>query len=142
MSNSQIAIMGAATTTTTTTVSVAYAPDSAHQKCTLPKQIVDVDTEDTDNNNVSGNNHNSSGGGTNTSANGNVIGTAVTAPAEPTAADSVSEDVEEYDYFGFKVGAKLKWTNIVGIIVIHAMFVYTFTHNPMLPRIYTYAWGE
>lgn len=138
--------MGAATTTTTTTVSMAYAPDAVQQKSTLPKQIVDVDTEDTDNNNVSGNNHNSSGvAATKTPANGNVIGTTATAAptaAEPASADAVSADKQEFDYFGFKVGAKLKWTNIIGIVVIHAMFLYTFTHNPLLPRLYTYAWGE
>lgn len=131
--------MGSATTITTTTASPTCSQNGAvNQKvCALPKQIVDVDTEDTDNNNVSANNHN--GIKSSSASNGNA---SVDTTKVENDADTVSSEVQEYDYFGFKVGAKLKWANIVGIIVIHAMFLYTFTHNPLLPRWYTYAWGE
>lgn len=105
--------------------------------CALPKRIIDTDPEDTDNNNaVNVVNHNSFA---------STAAATDSTPASSPAKDSstaVETEEQEYSYFGFKVGAKLKWVNIIGIVVIHALFVYTFTHNPLLPRIYTYMWGE
>lgn len=51
---------------------------------------------------------------------------------------------EGYTYFGFiKVNAKLKWDNIIGIFVIHTMFVYSFLHWRYIPtNILTYIWGK
>lgn len=136
--------MGTSTTTTTTTTvlrSNLMATDAkqmlAAPTCNLPKKIVDMDTEDTDNNNFDtvSDHHN-----------GKLLtATATTtATANGVAASAAAAKIEpvEYDYFGFKFGAKLKWANIIGIIVVHALFLYTFTHNPLLPRIHTYAWGE
>lgn len=54
----------------------------------------------------------------------------------------ISEEKEvEYNYFGFKVRSKLKWANIIGIVIIHIMFVYALLHSPLVPSIWTYAWG-
>lgn len=55
----------------------------------------------------------------------------------------LNAEPEEYNYFGFKVGAKLKWPNIIGIVIIHCMFVYVFFDGRPKPRnIWTYAWGK
>lgn len=149
-----------ATTTTTTTVSYAHTAvvDSDNDKdclrsggaaaangcCNgmLSKQIVDVDTEDMDNNNVDSKNQNQS-----SESGGKQVGSASHVGQSGVANANVDanmddEPVQLYNYFGFKVGARLKWPNIIGITVIHIMFLYTFVHNPFLPRIYTYFWGE
>lgn len=49
-----------------------------------------------------------------------------------------------YTYFGFiKVNAKLKWDNIIGIVIIHTMFLYSFMHWRYIPtNLATYIWGE
>ncbi len=49
-----------------------------------------------------------------------------------------------YTYFGFiKVNAKLKWDNIIGIVIIHTMFLYSFIHWRHIPtNIMTYLWGK
>lgn len=54
------------------------------------------------------------------------------------------ENSDGYTYFGFiKVNAKLKWDNIIGIVVIHSMFLYTFLHWRHIPtNIMTYLWGK
>lgn len=146
-----------ATTTTTTTVSYAHTTvDDATKDCirmngvtangvcngALSKQIVDVDTEDLDNNNVEAKNQNQQSSddkpaSLSSAGNGHVAGASASA-----ADDTVEESAQEYNYFGFKVGARLKWPNIIGIVVIHIMFLYTFVHDPFLPRIYTYFWGK
>lgn len=55
----------------------------------------------------------------------------------------IKGEPEEYNYFGFKVGAKLKWPNIIGIIIIHSLFVYVFFDGRQKPRnVWTYAWGK
>lgn len=57
----------------------------------------------------------------------------------------VNADKEEgYTYFGFiKVNAKLKWDNIIGIVIIHTLFVYSFLHWRNIPtHIMTYVWGK
>lgn len=150
--------MGATTTTTTTTTVAksAYA-DGAKQSGTmlLNGHSFDVTVDDMDNNNVSDNNHNNQRNGGDVVGGGVDIITAAIGAAsniDPPATATEAADTEtntksghaddEYVYFGFKVGAKLKWTNIIGIIIIHMMFVYTFMHNPFLPSIYTYAWGK
>lgn len=53
------------------------------------------------------------------------------------------DNSDGYTYFGFiKVNAKLKWDNIIGIIVIHTMFLYSFLHWRHIPtHIMTYLWG-
>lgn len=57
--------------------------------------------------------------------------------------DNVNVSSEGYKYFGFiKVNAKLKWDNIIGIVVIHSMFIYAFFHWRNIPTsIFTYLWG-
>lgn len=54
------------------------------------------------------------------------------------------KESDGYTYFGFiKVNAKLKWDNIIGILIIHSMFVYTFLHWNNIPtNILTYLWGK
>lgn len=154
----RVAMGATTTTTTTTTVAKSAFADGAKQsgKILLNEHSFDVVADDLDNNNVSDNNHNNQRnggnvvGGTNggvdkiTAANGADANASNADPAAAADNDTSADDdnVEEFVYFGFKVGAKLKWTNIIGIIVIHMMFVYTFMHNPFLPRIYTYAWGK
>lgn len=49
---------------------------------------------------------------------------------------------KEYSYFGYKVEAKLKFLNIIGIFSIHFLFLYTLTQNPLGPSLWTYAWGK
>lgn len=49
---------------------------------------------------------------------------------------------KEYNYFGYKVEAKLKFVNIIGIFSIHFLFLYTLTQSPLGPSLWTYAWGK
>lgn len=54
------------------------------------------------------------------------------------------KESDGYTYFGFiKVNAKLKWDNIIGIAIIHTMFLYAFLHWKHIPtNILTYLWGK
>lgn len=152
--------MGAATTSTTTTLQQAATASCASASASaaaLPgKHIVDADPSDTDNNNANCvANHNTSivltdGKPTkppataNGVANGSAVGGSGGAPQteEVAAAAAAATAEQEFSFFGIKFGAKLKWVNIIGITIIHALFVYIFTHNPLMPRYQTYLWGE
>lgn len=110
----------------------------------VKRVIVDVDIEDADNNNENVSDKNVVANGIKPSVKDDATivedGQQTTTQA---AADSTSQTEEEYSYFGFiKVQAKLKWLNIVGIIVIHSMFLYVFTQDAFMPSIYTYLWGK
>lgn len=59
---------------------------------------------------------------------------------EDNTADTKPE--KEYNYFGYKVEAKLKFLNIIGIFGIHFLFLYTLTQSPLGPSLWTYAWGK
>lgn len=58
--------------------------------------------------------------------------------------NAAKKESEGYTYFGFiKVNAKLKWDNIIGIVIIHTMFLYSFLHWRHIPtNIMTYLWGK
>lgn len=57
--------------------------------------------------------------------------------------EKVSYSADGYDYLGFRFLSKLKFPNIIGICVIHMLFVYTFFNTQQLPTsLWTYAWGK
>lgn len=63
---------------------------------------------------------------------------------EVNADNKEKKSDDGYTYFGFiKVNAKLKWDNIIGIVVIHTMFLYSLLHFRQIPtNILTYIWGK
>lgn len=45
--------------------------------------------------------------------------------------------------FGFEFDAPLKWDNIIGIIIIHTLFLYAILCREPLPKYWqTYLWGK
>lgn len=59
------------------------------------------------------------------------------------AAAAVPDKQQKYRFFAWEFDHKLKWGNITGILIIHAMFVYSIVCNHPLPRYYqTYLWGK
>lgn len=56
--------------------------------------------------------------------------------------DNTTVPEKEYNYFGYKVEAKLKFLNIIGIFSIHFLFLYVLTQSPLGPSLWTYAWGK
>lgn len=123
--------------------SKVMASNGGHKMCDfgmVKRLIVDVDTEDAENNNEHCSDKNVvANGGSVSVANEKVATTQASADST-----SSSQTDSEYTYlFGLiKVQAKLKWVNIIGIIVIHSMFLYVFTQSPLKPRIFTYMWGK
>lgn len=64
-------------------------------------------------------------------------------PTGTVVADIPPAQAEKYKYFGFEFDSKLKWDNIIGIVIIHLLFVYTMVCSHPLPRMYqTYLWGK
>lgn len=64
-------------------------------------------------------------------------------PTGTIAADNAPVQTGKYNYFGFEFDSKLKWDNIIGIVIIHLLFVYTMLCSHSLPRLYqTYLWGK
>lgn len=105
----------------------------------VQRVIVDMDTEDAANNNDNCSDNNAS-----STIRASAAAAGKTQQASADSTTSQSEPDLEYTYlFGLiKTQAKLKWVNIVGIVVIHCMFLYVFTQSPLMPSIYTYMWGK
>lgn len=131
--------MGHSSTITTTTTSLEYGTtvNNNNEPVTSKRQLCDnivkngaAATIDSMNNNVNYNN--------------NVIKSATDSigTSDQQTNDGTSEPPKEYNYFGYKVEAKLKFLNIIGIFSIHFLFLYTLTQSPLGPSLLTYAWGK
>lgn len=70
-------------------------------------------------------------------------GTTVRNEPESVIHQKVKYHPDGYDYFGIRFVSKLKFDKIIGICVIHGLFVYTFLNTDQLPKsFWTYAWGK
>lgn len=64
-------------------------------------------------------------------------------PTGTVVADIEPPQTEKFKYFGFEFDSKLKWDNIIGIVIIHLLFIYTMVCSHPLPKNYqTYLWGK
>lgn len=136
-----IAKMGHSSTITTTTSLEYNTVNNNNEPVTSKRQLCDNIVKNGSSANIDSMNNN-------VNFNNNVIKSAQdsigNSDTHPNGVDNTTEPevAKEYSYFGYKVEAKLKFLNIIGIFSIHFLFLYTLTQSPLGPSLWTYAWGK
>lgn len=71
------------------------------------------------------------------------VATSVGQSLDTASAPTAIEQQQKHRFFGFEFDSKLKWDNIIGIVIIHLLFVYTMLCQKPLPQHFlTYFWGK